>query len=108
MKKFDQWLIVIALILVLVLIISINMITLFLKLIAAIALMAFVLYWKLTPYKAHLQGKYIKHFATAERVFSPILRLFHNLPKVAVGRGVSLDMAPVAVCAILILLIFIL
>ena len=108
MKKFDWFLIAVAIITFLSLFGRILSGIWFVKLIVGIATLLVLLYWKLAPYQGQLSQKYLDWFVRVEKVMKPIWNLFNAVPNIQLGRNLSMESAPFIICSILIIILTIL
>lgn len=75
------------------------------SILANIFILGLFLYNKLLPYKDRLKEPYNKIFAFFDSCFSPVFNFLRTFVKpVAVGQGISVDMAQIIVLAFLLIL----
>jgi len=108
LKRGDYILFGISLILVIVVLGSIGNILFFLKSVLGLALITFMLYWKLLPYKNQLYPKHIKIIDGIEKVLTPITTILAKIPKYQFGQHLSMDMGLFIICSILVIALIIL
>lgn len=108
MKRFDRIIVYIAILLLVVLLTSFASFVNIAKILVGLIILAFVIHWKLAPYKANLSPKYFNWFVKAENIINPVLNLLKNTPKIQIGQNFYLDSAPVIICGVLITILIIL
>lgn len=76
------------------------------KLLCAMFLVIFILYWKIVPFKQQLFPKYQKAFGITERMFVRLQNVLSFIPKIQLGKHIQLDMSLIA-CIIFILMLLV-
>lgn len=106
MKKVDIVLIIIALV-ALFFVIGRDWIFL-IKIVVTILLLLVILYWKLFPYKNHIEGNYRKLFDAVGSILNPIVSRLSILPQIRLGTNLYLEIGYLIIVIILILTLIIL
>lgn len=77
-----------------------------LKLLCALSLIIFILYWKIVPFKQQLFPKYQKAFDITERILIRLQNVLSFIPKIQLGQHLQLDMSLI-LCIIFMLMILV-
>jgi len=107
MKKFDIVLASLAIILFGGLLHRIGLGGFLMRLSIGLMIIIIMIYWKLIPYKNQLSPRYLVIIRKIEKVLTPIFNFLSVLPKFQFGAHISMDLAPLIICSILILLLII-
>lgn len=78
------------------------------KIILALILITYVVYWKFIPHKAYLSKQYKDIYDKVAFFADPINQLASFMPKVQVGHNLKFDLSHILVIAVILIIIIIL